>query len=80
MATSWLCYDYIMAASMAAASARREAVLKLPCQPGLQFLQLLEFPSSLLAHALPTLGSANSVNCVSSKTIGAVSRISDTMS
>ena len=28
----------------------------------LQFLWLLEFPSSLLAHVLHTLGSANSAN------------------
>ena len=33
----------------------------------LQFLWLLESPSSLLDHTLPTLGSANSVN---SKTPG----------
>ena len=32
----------------------------------LQFLRLLESPSILLAHALPTLGSVNSVN---SKTV-----------
>lgn len=36
----------------------------------LQFLWLLESPFSLLIHALPTLGSANSVN---SNTIGTVS-------
>ena len=41
----------------------------------LQFLWLLESPSSLLAHTLPTLGSANSVN---PKTVGTVNRISDT--
>ena len=38
----------------------------------LQFLWLLEPSSSLLALALPTLGSTNSVN---SKTVGAVSRM-----
>ena len=42
----------------------------------LQFLWLLESPSrSLLAHTLPTLGSANSVN---PKTVGTVNRISNT--
>ena len=30
----WLCYGYVVAAATAAASARREAVLWLPCQPG----------------------------------------------
>ena len=34
MAMSWLRYGYVIAAAMAAASARREAVLWLPCQPG----------------------------------------------
>ena len=29
----WLCYGYVMAAAIAVASARREAVLWLPCQP-----------------------------------------------
>ena len=42
----------------------------------LQFLQLLESPSSLLAHTLPTLCSVNSVK---SNTIGVVSRISNTI-
>ena len=37
----------------------------------LQLLLLLESPSSLLAHALPTLGSVNSEN---SKIIGIVGR------
>ena len=41
----------------------------------LQFLQLLESSSSLLAYALCTLGLANSVN---SDTIGIMNRISDT--
>ena len=44
----------------------------------LQFLQLLESPFSLLAQALPILGSANSANSVNSTTIGIVNRISDT--
>ena len=30
----WLCYGYVVATATAAASARREAVLWLPCQPG----------------------------------------------
>ena len=41
----------------------------------LQFLRLLESPSSLLAHVLPTLCSANSVN---SKTAGVKNKISKT--
>ena len=45
----------------------------------LQFLWLLESPSSLLAHALPTLGSGNSVDSVNRETIGPVSRISNTV-
>ena len=30
----WLHYGYVMAVAMAAASAGREAMLQLPCQPG----------------------------------------------
>ena len=30
----WLCYGYVMAVAMAAASAGREAMLQLPRQPG----------------------------------------------
>ena len=41
----------------------------------LQFLRLLESPSSLLAGTLPTLGSMSSANRVNSKTISAVDRI-----
>ena len=41
-----------------------------------QFLWLLESPSSLLAHALPTLCSANSVN---SKTAGVKNKINETI-
>ena len=52
----WLCYGYVVAAATAAVLARREAVL------WLSFLQLLKSPSSLLAHALPTLGSVNSAD------------------
>ena len=44
---------YAMAAALAAASTRREWMC-------LQFLWLLESPSSLLARALPTLDSVNS--------------------
>ena len=40
----------------------------------LYFLQLFESPSSLLAHELPTIGSANSVN---SKVTGITNRISN---
>ena len=64
----YIIWGYIMAAATAAASVRNEAVLWLPCQPGektcLQFLQLLESPSSLLAHTLPIVGSASSVDSV----------------
>ena len=42
----------------------------------LQFLQVLKSPSSLLAHALPTLGSVIGANSVNSETIGIVNRIS----
>lgn len=41
----------------------------------LQFLRLLEFSSSLLPLALPTLGSVNSGHSVNSETVGAVSRM-----
>ena len=44
----------------------------------LQFLWLLKSSSSLLACALPTVGSANSVDSVSSETAGVMNRISDT--
>ena len=55
-------------------------MLWLPCQPGeirlcLQVLRLLESPSSLLAGALPALGSASSADNVNSKTIGIVGSI-----
>ena len=68
---SWLCYmrlcygccygcciSHERGCIMAAMPARREW----KC---LQFLQLLESPSSLLAHTLPTLGSADSVDSTS---------------
>ena len=41
----------------------------------LQFLWLLASSSSLLCHALPTLGSANSVNSMNSKTTGHMNRM-----
>ena len=44
----------------------------------LQFLWLLDSPSSLLACTLPTLGSANRVGSVNSETTGVMNRISDT--
>ena len=71
----WLCYGYVVAAATAAVFARREAVLWLLC---LQFLQLLKSPSSLLAHALPTLGSVNSADSVNSETISITNWISET--
>ena len=71
----WLCYGYVVAAATAAVLARREAVLRLSC---LQFLQLLKSPSSLLAHALPTLGSVNSADSVNSETISITNWISET--
>ena len=45
----------------------------------LQFLWLLESPSSLQAHALPTLGSGSSADNMSRETNGPVSRISSTI-
>ena len=42
----------------------------------LQFLLFLESPSSLLAHALLTLGSGKSADSENRETIGPVSRIS----
>ena len=44
---------HVVSAAMAAVPAKRE-------QRYWQFLQLLEFSSSLLAETLPTLGSVNS--------------------
>ena len=41
----------------------------------LKFLWLFESHSSLLAHALPTLGSVNSVATVNSNTVGVMNRI-----
>ena len=76
-AVSWLCPlgqprvergCAVLSYVMAAASARREAVLWLLCQPGLQFLQLLESPSSLLTRTLPTLGSAIHADSMNSET------------
>ena len=48
--------------AMAAAAARREKTC-------LQFLRLLESPSSLLAPTLPILGSTNSADSVNRKTL-----------
>ena len=56
---------------MAAIPARRE-------QMCLQFLQLLKYPARLLAHALPTLGTANSADRMNSETVWGVNRISNT--
>ena len=44
----------------------------------LQFLRPLESSSSLLAHALPTLGSAHSADSMNSRAIGVTNRISST--
>ena len=44
----------------------------------LQFPGLLKSPSSLLAQALPTLGSASSADSVNIKTTGVTSGISNT--
>ena len=82
MALLWLLYGYAVAVAMTAASHRREAVLCLPCQPGENKYVSSFFgsssPTSLSAHALPTLGSTNSESVVNSETIGLVSRISNT--
>ena len=70
MPALWSHYDYVMAATPTAASARGDAVL---CQPGENNVTAVHSYSSSslpasLTHALPILGSANSVN---SKIIGA---------
>ena len=64
---------------MAAASARKECCRgccaiqeTIKC---LQFLWFLTISSSLLAHTLPNLGSANGADSVNSKTIGTVNRM-----
>ena len=64
---------------MAAASARREAVLWLSCQPG--EIKLSAVPTTPwvsfqpLSCYLPTLGLADSADSVNSKTTGTVGRI-----
>ena len=45
----------------------------------LQFQQLLASPSSLLARALPTLGSRKGADSVNSNTVGVMNKISDTV-
>lgn len=68
----WLHDGYIVAAAVTVESARREAVLWLPCQPGDSerlcsphgSLSLL--PASCKAHALSTLGLVKSVDSVNS--------------
>ena len=93
-ATSWLCYMRLRYGSVMAVLwlgygccycccvSRRQAVMAaVPArreQTCLQFLQFLKSSSSLLAHGLSTLGSANSENSVNSKTIGNTNRISNT--
>ena len=68
----------VMAVATAAASARREAVFQLPCQPGESNLSAVPVApvssSRLLAHTLPTQGSTNSAGSVNSNTVGAVNR------
>ena len=80
MAVLWLHYGYVVAAATADAATSRKAVLWLLCQPGENKRVCSSYGSSSLlpssAHALPTLGSVNSVN---SKTVGIKSRISDTV-
>ena len=75
-AVSWLCPygvrnergGYSGSVATAPGPARKE-------EKCLQFLWLLEFSSGLLTHALPTLGSVNSVDSVNSKTVGVRNRI-----
>ena len=55
---------------LAAMPARREYMC-------LQFLWLLKTPSSLLVCTLPTLGSANSVDSMNSKTLGITNRMNN---
>ena len=73
-ATSWLCYMRLCSGSCHGGSiSRREAVLQLPRQPGgpecVRSSCSPSCPPSLLAHALPTLGSMNSEHSVNSKTL-----------
>ena len=51
MATLWLHYDYVMAAAMATASARRKAVLRPRCQPGEKKCVCSSYGSSCLLPA-----------------------------
>ena len=66
MAQLWLLYGSVEAAATIAASARTEAVLRLPRQPGenkrVCSCYGSPFSSSLLARTLPSLGSANNVH------------------
>ena len=68
MAPLWLLYGSVVAAATIAASARTEAVLWLPCQPGenKRVCSCYGFPfsSSLLAFTLSSLGSANNMHSV----------------
>ena len=68
MALLWLLYGSVVAAATIAASARTEAVLWLPCQPGenKRVCSCYGFPfsSSLLAFTLSSLGSANNMHSV----------------
>ena len=76
-ATLWLCCGFCYSCR----TSQERGCVMAAHQPGdnepvcSSFGWLLESPSSLLARALPTLGSVNSVN---SKTIGLTDRIRDT--
>ena len=75
MVMLWLHHSCVVVAAMTAASARREAVLRLPRQPGENKGVCSAFGASRLLPALPTLGTANSVK---GETIGIMNKISNT--
>ena len=80
MVMLWLHHSCVVVAAMTAASARREAVLRLPRQPGENKGVCSAFGASRLlpafpVSALPTLGTANSVK---GETIGIMNKISNT--
>ena len=71
----WLLHQPGENTATAAAPAKREAMLWLLWQPGEN--KCVESPSSLLAHALSTVGSVNGANSVNSKTTCLTNRISN---
>ena len=83
MALSWLCYGSFVAAAMAAASERREAVLWLPCQPGENKRVCSSYGSCIFLQVphshLTYLDSTNSAHSVNRKTGGTVRGISGTI-